>query len=507
MEITLAVRSSSGSVLHVIVSKGATVAELKRVIEARGGAAASRQRVIHRGRVLQDSQTLESYGIEDNQTVHLVVAPAPASSSGTRVGPQQPTAPPAGVPAAPPVSSTSAPAPAGPAAGLAPPPFFGFPSAGAGLPGMGGGMDVQGMQEQLMRNPELLEQVWSSPMMQQLLSNPDMLRGMIESSPQMRALLEANPSLGHILNDPAVMRQTMNAMRNPSAMREMMRSQDLAMSQLENHPEGFNALRRMYHEVQEPMMEATMGAHAPPSPSPASSAPSSTSASGAVPNPWAPRRSQAATPTAPTTGGLPGVGGLPGMGALGANPMGGNPFFQAMLADPVVQSMMTNPAFIDQMVQTNPLLRQMVEANPQLRSVLMNPDLVRTAMAMQSRMGGGEGLGGAVPPMGALGSPFPAGFAGAAPPTQSPAQPNQPALGGLDFSSLLGNTGIATAARVPSSSSPAPVAPAPAPSTAEQYSSQLRQLEQMGFSDQQRNLRALQESGGNVNAAVERLLR
>lgn len=39
-------------------------------------------------------------------------------------------------------------------------------------------------------------------------------------------------------------------MQNPNAMREMMRSQDLAMSQIENHPEGFNALRRMYEDVQ-----------------------------------------------------------------------------------------------------------------------------------------------------------------------------------------------------------------------------------------------------------------
>lgn len=44
--------------------------------------------------------------------------------------------------------------------------------------------------------------------------------------------------------------QAMEYMQNPNAMREMMRSQDLAMSQIENHPEGFNALRRMYEDVQ-----------------------------------------------------------------------------------------------------------------------------------------------------------------------------------------------------------------------------------------------------------------
>ena len=33
----------------------------------------------------------------------------------------------------------------------------------------------------------------------------------------------------------------------------------MAMSQLENHPEGYNALRRMYEDVQEPMMQAQQG--------------------------------------------------------------------------------------------------------------------------------------------------------------------------------------------------------------------------------------------------------
>ena len=41
----------------------------------------------------------------------------------------------------------------------------------------------------------------------------------------------------------------MEMMRNPNAMQQAMRSQDLAMSQIENLPGGFNALRRMYEEV------------------------------------------------------------------------------------------------------------------------------------------------------------------------------------------------------------------------------------------------------------------
>ena len=82
---------------------------------------------------------------------------------------------------------------------------------------------------------------------------------MMTSNPQMRALLDSNPQLNHILNDPSVLRQTMEMARNPAAMQQAIRNQDLALSQIENVPGGFNALTRMYHEVQEPMLEAAMG--------------------------------------------------------------------------------------------------------------------------------------------------------------------------------------------------------------------------------------------------------
>jgi ubiquilin len=44
--------------------------------------------------------------------------------------------------------------------------------------------------------------------------------------------------------------------RNPELLREQMRQTDRAMGNIEAHPEGFNALARMYQDVQEPMMNA-----------------------------------------------------------------------------------------------------------------------------------------------------------------------------------------------------------------------------------------------------------
>lgn len=39
-------------------------------------------------------------------------------------------------------------------------------------------------------------------------------------------------------------------------MQEMMRNQDRALSNLESIPGGYNALRRMYTDIQEPMFSA-----------------------------------------------------------------------------------------------------------------------------------------------------------------------------------------------------------------------------------------------------------
>lgn len=166
--------------------------------------------------------------------------------------------------------------------------------------------DMAAMQQQMMQNPEMLRQIMDSPMMQGIMSNPELIRSMMQSNPAMQQLLEQNPQLNHIMNDPELLRQSMEAMRNPAAMREMMRSQDTALRNIESHPEGFNALRRMYHDVQEPLMDAAASGVSQPrgpaftmpgvaggasaSASTASTqpaAPSAASTSSAPANPWA----------------------------------------------------------------------------------------------------------------------------------------------------------------------------------------------------------------------------
>ena len=94
----------------------------------------------------------------------------------------------------------------------------------------------QRMQQGIMNNPEFMRQIMDSPLTQSLMSNPEIVRGLIESNPQMRQLIERNPEIGHMLNNPNIMRQTMEVARNPAMLQELMRNQDRAMSNLESLP-------------------------------------------------------------------------------------------------------------------------------------------------------------------------------------------------------------------------------------------------------------------------------
>jgi ubiquilin len=308
-----------------------------------------------------------------------------------------------------------------------------------------------------MNNPFVRSQ------MEALLSErPETLREMMESQPGMREAMAANPELASALTDPETLRRMMNTMTNPSLMAEQMRNNDRAMSNIEMMPGGFNALRRMYTDVQAPMERAAerdVDATAP-------ATQRTVNPDEPLPNPWGGGGDVA--------GGNGGAGAMPFMG--GGFPTGGtgDTFGGAsqmeqmaeMMQNPqmraAMDNVMSNPHMMESMLNMHPQARQMMEANPQMRETLANPEFLRQmmdpenlrAMARMQQLfgdataGGGFGAG--------LGSPF------------------------------------------------APAAPVGPPE--EVYASQLSQLNDMGFFSQEENIRALQATGGNVHAAVERLL-
>ncbi|CEG45154.1 Ubiquitin-like protein [Plasmopara halstedii] len=509
--VNLHVKTTSGKTFSVEVALNSSVLNCKEALVTLTDVPVALQRLIYKGKVLKDDQTLESYGIQANDTIYFVKGsgrPAKPATDTTTSSSTNSGSAPAATP-----TPVAAPAAAANPLGF---PFFSGTDAGAANHGNIFGSlltapNMQQMQQQMMENPEIVRQMMDSPMMQNILSNPDIMRNIMQSNPAMQQLMEQNPQFSHIMNDPELLRQSVEAVRNPAAMREMMRNQDTALRNIESHPEGFNALRRMYHDVQEPLMNAAAsGTPAPRGPaftmpgvaggsSAASTTPpqtssSTSSASTGATNPWAHSSGAASngiTGAVSNPWNAVGPGGLGNIGPEVMAQMTQNPVFQAAL-----NQVSSNPEqFISQMEVMNPQMAAMMNANPQMRQMMSNPEFLRQAMnpenlqAMMQMQNAMNQLraSGLMSGFDGLNLDAGSGTAGGS----NPAATNPFAM----FSQFP--AGLGGAASTPA---------APVGNPEEIYASQLTQLNDMGFSNRDQNLRALQATFGNVQAAVDRLL-
>ncbi|KAG0380176.1 Ubiquilin-4 [Mortierella sp. AD032] len=470
--IVLTIRPSSGSTFTTAISTDSTVLQLKEKL-ATADLPATSIRLVYSGRVLKDDDQLSVYSIMEGHTLHMV------KSASNRANEQA-------------VQTVR-------------------PNANSNAGGADG-FDEQAMMRSFLENPAIRD----------MMSNPEMLRRVMMANPQTREVMENNPEVAQMLNDPAFLRQSLDMARNPKLMKQALRNNDRALSNMEMIPGGFNHLRRMYHNVQEPM-EASRSA---PQPSTddlnerfaarlnADTRPNAgTLNSTALPNPWAP------PPRARNNASMPGFPGMPGMGGnaaggMGFNPFAGNPFggfggpgagagagagvgagpnaaggtpafqnpFAAMMgggsgggqgmgggnqatASPFgFPPMGNNPEMFQQMMQFNQMMRQMEQQQPH-------------SSQPSSQL----------PP----GMPSFANMFGGFPPVAHPTSATTPTP----------SAGAAAAAITPST----PAVPTQAPE--ERFETQLASLRDMGFSDNSRNLRALLASGGDVESAIEFLLR
>ncbi|KAF5798513.1 putative Ubiquitin-like domain, Heat shock chaperonin-binding, UBA-like superfamily, ubiquilin [Helianthus annuus] len=537
--VTVNIRCSNGTKFTVQASLESSVESFKSVVEQKCDIPSAQQRLIYKGRILKDDQTLKSYGMEADHTVHLVRGFVPATSTPADAPPTRANTTPAAAEA----GSVDAGTTGGNGLGGSLFPGLGLSGLGgngglfgAGLPGL------EQMQQQLTQNPNMMREIMDLPLVQNLLNNPETMRNMMMSNPQMREIIDRNPELGHVLNDPAILRQTMEAARNPELMREMMRNTDRAMSNIEASPEGFNMLRRMYENVQEPLLNATTtlsggdgttnnsnsnpfaallggGQGGPPreqgaNPNPTTTGADLTTGSPApntnpLPNPWAAggggaNQTNAAATNPGATGGSPPVSGLGGLGVPGLEGLfggigtgtGTTPDLGSMsqlMQNPAItqmmQSLLSNPQYMNQILGLNPQMRSMLESNPQLRDMMQNPDFIRQLTSpetMQQMMALQQSL------FSGLGRQQPTGDAG-----QTGGATGAPSNLNLDMlMNMFGGLGAGSFG-TPNNSNVPPE---------ELYATQLAQLQEMGFFDARENLQALTATRGNVHAAVERLL-
>nr|XP_022332282.1 ubiquilin-1-like [Crassostrea virginica] len=549
----------------VNINADAGVKEFKEEVAKKFTAPIEQLCLIFAGKILKDGETLAQHGIKDGLTVHLVIK---SSNRSQEQAAQRATAP-SNTQTTGSTTSTSSEPP-----NLAQTPFgLGGLGGLAGLGNLGMGshnfMEMQqNMQREMMANPDLMRQMMENPFVQQLMSNPDVMRQMITSNPQMRELMERNPEISHMLNNPELMRQTMELARNPAMLQELMRSQDRAMSNLESIPGGFNALQRMYRDVQEPMMDAAFGNQ-----NPFASLVSSQNSTGGsntqqgtentqpLPNPWAPAspspRSNSSSPATTSTTTAPSSTASPqemfgsrGMQSLMQQMMQNPQLMENMLQAPymqaMLQSMSANPEMANQIIGSNPMFagnpqlqQQVMQQLPTMLQQLQNPEtqaLMTNPQALNAIMQIQQGLS-------TLQSTAPSLFPGINPgslslggvtPTTSAVATTTAAPASTDTTNASTNTTTTTTTTATSSASgttttPSTTAPSPQQNPEQlsnlmahmmqlmaggnqnqppeqRYASQLDQLATMGFVDREANIRALQATLGDVNAAIDRLL-
>lgn len=65
----------------------------------------------------------------------------------------------------------------------------------------------------------------------------------------MQQVMERNPQVRHALSDPAVLKDLLSMATNKTAYSELMRGHDRQLSNLENIPQGFQQLQRLYQDM------------------------------------------------------------------------------------------------------------------------------------------------------------------------------------------------------------------------------------------------------------------
>uniref|UniRef100_A0A8D0FXQ5 Ubiquilin 1 n=1 Tax=Strix occidentalis caurina TaxID=311401 RepID=A0A8D0FXQ5_STROC len=509
--------------------------------------------LIFAGKILKDQDTLIQHGIHDGLTVHLVIKTqnrsqdhpgqqihATGSIATTSISGSNTSTP---------TSTNSNSFGLGGLGGLA-----GLSSLGLNASNFS---ELQSqMQQQLLSNPEMMVQIMENPFVQSMLSSPDLMRQLIMANPQMQQLIQRNPEISHMLNNPDIMRQTLELARNPAMMQEMMRNQDRALSNLESIPGGYNALRRMYTDIQEPMLNAAQeqfggnpfASLVSNASSGGDSQPSRTENRDPLPNPWAPQSSSQSSTSTSTSGessgsnnvgnstsasmgqssAIPNLG--PGLGVAMFNTPGMQSLLQQITENPqlmqnilsapymrsMMQSLSQNPDLAVQMMLNNPLfagnpqlqgqMRQQLPTflqqmqNPDTLSAMSNPRAMQALLQIQQGLqtlateapglipGFNPGLGG----LGSTGAPTGSAVASSVPsentnPTSGAAEPGHQQFVQQMLQALAGANAQLQNPEV-------------------RFQRQLEQLSAMGFLNHEANLQALIATGGDISAAIERLL-
>lgn len=182
---------------------------------------------------------------------------------------------------------------------------------------------------------------------------------------------------------------------------------------------------------------------------------------------------------------------------------------QQLMADPETMMSVIGSTVPPEQAQQ---MRQMIQS-PEFRNILSNPQAFRQLLRMSQQLRGfmGNDSAGGLGGLSGAGAGFPAPGNPDDASSNTNASDNSSGAAGAGagaasenpFAALLGGGGFPMFGQ---NFGAAPAAPVDDRPPEERYESQLRQLNELGFYDFDRNVRALRRSGGNVQGAIEALL-
>ena len=186
------IKCTNGEKYNVNSELSSSILDVKEKIFTLSNIPTLQQRLIFKGNVLKDERTLESYNIEEGNTIILVRGSRaePAISNTTHSSTAS--------------NIASSPQPTQPQQSSVPANNLVGPGLNSlNLAGLGGMSNNAGMQ-QMLQNPEFMDQMMNSPMMDSILNNPELMRSMMQSNPQMQQLMQSNPEVAQLFNDPGI---------------------------------------------------------------------------------------------------------------------------------------------------------------------------------------------------------------------------------------------------------------------------------------------------------------
>ena len=368
--------------------------------------------------------------------------------------------------------------------------------------------------------------------MRQLMNNSPTMRSLLGSMQRMQGLMERNPEVNHLLSNPDVLRESLEMVRNPAALQEVMRNYDRALNNMESMPGGHNVLRRMYTEFQEPLLNAFTEQFNTNQPSPQSTTTGNTDATNEsdqqgtenrdpLPNPWA-------TPAQPDLPQIPSIPTSIFTGSAAAqnatNPaqigrdIGSATGLDAMFEQELL-TLLLNPEAMQSIEQIQQGWERLQRITPTLCSRLGLQSIQGLGQILQmgsatrsldlSNIGAlGQQPGGAAQQADGAASGGNTGSTNASNDTNQQSADTARVLSQFmrGFQGLMRGQGSAGGLEGAGTADAAAGLADGGQPPEERYSQQLQQLNEMGFTNRQANLQALIASLGDINTAIARLL-